>query len=117
MTVHTLFEDGWNVLVKGLDTGDIKLKQEEGWYAPYDYVEEKRPAFAFCKKKETDQSVVFINLVVPYEGKSAPIVDIKLISEPDLTGTDLPGNYLKNLEIEVTFNGEKTKITHECWNF
>ncbi|MGO4291833.1 heparin-sulfate lyase HepC [Chitinophaga sp. RAB17] len=75
--VYTTFPDENNLLIQSLGKQHCSLSYEEGKVS-YAYRKEiTRPAFVFGQHKTMNDAPVFITILLPYEGKTAPQVSIK----------------------------------------
>lgn len=101
-SVHTNFENGWNVFVKTQKKAGLTLEEEEGWVSFQYTKKEPRPAFCYHLKKNLDtENLHFVTVVVPFE-KKAP--EIQIASSLIETG---------KIEIEVIENGKKKIIGYQ----
>ena len=82
-SVQTQYKDGNNLLIQTLGKGAI-LTEEEGKVS-YSYRKEvARPAFAFEKAKDNDNTVSFTTVLYPFEGIKAPVINVKEGSKHNL---------------------------------
>jgi heparan-sulfate lyase len=99
---YTNYGDGNNLLIQSLNTDKITLNEEEGKVS-YVYNQEiKRPAFAFEKPKDDAKTQVFVSVVYPFDGTTAPEISIKPNS-----GNDFEKG---NINISVTINGKQREV-------
>jgi heparan-sulfate lyase len=81
-SVRSDFEDGWNVMIHTKPQKGLKLIKEEGQISFQYTVKEPRPAFVYQIDKQTEESVRFVTIVVPYEnGKIPNINKVKIPKE------------------------------------
>jgi heparan-sulfate lyase len=98
-SVHTNFENGWNVFVKTQKQAGLTLEEEEGQVSFLYTKKEPRPAFCYRLKKSAEKEKLhFVTLVIPFE-KEAPEIKI--------TRTAIESG---KMEIEVFENGEKRRL-------
>jgi len=102
-TVRSDFKEGWNVLVKSMEQKFMNLIEEEGQVSFIYTKKEPRPAFCYNIPKTTAEGVRFITVVAPYEG-DVPDVKAKFLGKPAIGAS--------NIEIEVTVNGKKKRISY-----
>lgn len=101
-TVRTNFTERWNVLVKSNPSPGMELTQEEGQVSFLYTKKEPRPAFRYRKVKvNSDPSVRFVTVVVPYQG-DIPSVDARLIGDFR--------SATQELMLDVSFNGRTKRI-------
>ncbi len=100
-SVHSDFNDGWNVNVQTKKQKGLKLEEEKGQVSFLYTKKESRPAFRYRIQKESDEKEIqFVTLVIPYE-KEIPKVKIKVM------GKSKPG--FPDLQLKVKEN-RKTRI-------
>ncbi len=77
-TVHSNFDEGWNVLVRTNPQNQMTLEKEEGWVS-FKYTEkEERPAFRYrIPKSKPDENIRFVTVVAPYE-TAMPDIQVRL---------------------------------------
>lgn len=74
--VYTTYADGNNLLIQNLNTDKVTMTEEEGRVS-YEYNKYlERPAFVFEKQKASDNTQIFITLVVPFDGDKAPQISL-----------------------------------------
>ena len=102
LTTHTVFEDGWNVLVQNVMPKESILEEEEGQVS-FEYTKkEPRPAFHYHVPKKTKETGIrFVTIVVPYTG-NPPAVKAKIIGNPEI-GTS-------KVDLKITTNGKSKQI-------
>ncbi|HRX11185.1 MAG TPA: heparinase II/III family protein, partial [Draconibacterium sp.] len=76
-SAQTDFTDGWNVFVQTQNQNGLKMIEEKGQVS-FEYTKkEPRPAFCFrLEKKESDEKISFITVVIPFE-KAVPDIQVK----------------------------------------
>lgn len=80
-SIVTHYEDGNNLLIQVFDKEKISLKEESS-FVSYQYQKEtSRPAFAFEKNKNNEQTQGFMTLLLPFDGQKAP--EIKIVENPE----------------------------------
>jgi len=103
LTSSTLFDEGWNVMVKNVYCSlPIEMIEEEGQVSFVYGVKEDRPAFAYRVRKPASQRVRFVTLVVPYNGINPPEIEAELIGNPAIGATAV--------NLNVTANGVSRQI-------
>jgi heparan-sulfate lyase len=99
-TVHTSYADGNNLLIQSFSG---MLKEEQGKVS-YAYRQEvARPAFVFEQSKQDNKPRYFITVVYPYDGQTAPAIQVK----------ESPASKLETgqIKLSVTINGETFPVT------
>lgn len=97
-SVHSDFNDGWNVNVQTKKQKGLKLEEEEGQVSFLYTKKEPRPAFRYRIQKESEETGIrFVTLVIPYE-KEIPKVKIKVVGKSK-TGSSL-------LKLKIKENGK-----------
>lgn len=101
-SVHSNFEDGYNVFVKTQKQDGLELSKEEGWISFQYTKKETRPAYRFGLKKETEnQPIRFVSVAAPYKN---------VIPEIEFKNT----SFFKNkIEIELIVNGKLAKVGYK----
>ncbi len=100
--VYTTYADGNNLLIQSLNSDKVSLHEEEGKVS-YAYQKElKRPAFAFEKQKNNDQTQQFISVLYPYNGHKAPEIKIN-----ENTGNDYEKG---NIDLSVSIDGKMSVV-------
>jgi heparan-sulfate lyase len=105
-SVQTQYKDGNNLLIQTFGKG-AALTEEEGKVS-YSYRKEiARPAFAFEKAKNNDNTVSFTTVLYPFEGAKAPIINVKEGSKHNLEkGT---------VDLTLTIDGKKHQISEQLY--
>jgi heparan-sulfate lyase len=79
-SVHSNFENGYNVFVQTQKQEALELTEEEGWVSFLYTKKEPRTAFRFrIEKKQEQQKVHFATIIVPFE-KRIPKAEINNLS-------------------------------------
>jgi len=105
-SVQTQYKDGNNLLIQTLGKG-ATLTEEEGKVS-YSYRKEvARPAFAFEKAKNNDNTVSFATVLYPYEGTKAPVINVKEGSKHNL-GKGI-------VDLTLTIDGKKRQISEQLY--
>jgi heparan-sulfate lyase len=103
-SVQTGYKDGNNLLIQTLNKGAV-LTEEEGKVS-YKYRKEvARPAFAFEKAKNDNNTVSFTTVLYPFEGSKAPEISLKEGSKHNLAKGIV--------DLTLTINGKKTQLTEQ----
>ncbi|GHB62620.1 heparinase [Persicitalea jodogahamensis] len=104
-TVHSDFDEGWNVLVQTMPQPGLALQEEEGQVSFVYTQKEPRPAFGYRLQKETkEEGVRYVTVVAPYPG-NRPRIEVRLVGQSSI-GTS-------RLEIEVKLDGSSKRISYE----
>ena len=105
MAVNSTFEAGWNVWVQSQKQAVLELNEEEGQVSFVYTKKEPRPAFRYrLPKKNSQQGIRFITIVVPYSTEK-PEVEVQLIENA------APGS--SELKLEVSENGKITYLGYK----
>lgn len=102
---NTTYADGNNLSIQVLNKTGIHLKTEES-FVSYEYQKEaQRPAFVFEQEKAKDQSGIFVSLVMPYTGTTAPKASLK----------ENAGNNFETgkIDLTLTLNGKEKTIKQQ----
>jgi len=103
LTARTLFDDGWNVMVKNvICSGTAVMAEEEGWVSFLYNVRERRPAFKYSVNKNTAAGVRFVTVVTPYSGTIVPDINVTLVGSPAIGAN--------TVNLNVTINGSARQI-------
>jgi heparan-sulfate lyase len=97
------FSEGWNVLVKAIETEGLQMQEEEGQVSFVYTEKEARPAFRYRQQKRSE-ATRFVTLVMPYEDQVAD-VQVKVI--------DTPVGALHSLKLEITEGNKTMQIGYE----
>ncbi|MBL0739562.1 heparinase II/III family protein [Flavobacterium sp. GN10] len=101
-TITTHYQDGNNLLIQVPNKERIALKEESS-FVSYEYQKETpRPAFAFEKTKNNQQSQGFVTLLLPFDGQRAPIV--KIIENPEHNISQ------GKIDLNININGKERHI-------
>ena len=79
LSVHTLFPEGANLLVKMLPQEGGALTESVGKKAN-NGVQVDRPALKFAKRKNDARSLSFVTAWIPYRGSRVPETELKRIA-------------------------------------
>jgi heparan-sulfate lyase len=104
-SARTDFHEGWNLLVRTAPQPGMQLKEEEGQVSFIYTKKEPRPAFCYnILKSSNEQQVRYVTVLTPYE-KNQPEVNARVIGNP------APG--ASHMELEISVNGKKRKISYD----
>ena len=101
-SVHSEFNEGWNIFIRTNPQEDLKLEEEEGQVS-FEYTQkESRPAFRYrVLKSNAENQVRFVTVVVPYNDK---IPDLKA----EVVGDSKIGSSV--LQLKLIKNGKEKTI-------
>ena len=89
-------------MIQVVNKDKITLKEESS-FVSYQYQKEtKRPAFAFEKNKNSEQTQGFISLLLPFDGQKAPVV--KIVENPKHNLSQ------GKIDLNVSINGKERHI-------
>jgi heparan-sulfate lyase len=101
-SISTHYEDGNNLLIQSADKEKVALKEESS-FVSYQYQKETpRPAFAFEKNKNNEQTQGFITLLLPFNGQKAPVV--KIVENPEHNLSQ------GKIDLNISINGKERHI-------
>ena len=102
LTAKTVFTEGWNVQVTSVISDGAVMKEEQGQVS-FSYTQkEDRPAFCYQVNKAGTGWLRFVTLVVPYNGMTAPDIDVALAGSPAVGSN--------TLNLQVTTGGMSRQI-------
>jgi len=98
--ITTGFEDS-NLLIQVKSKRPVSLNSEEGWTAWEYGKREPRTSVTAVYRREENEPISFISLLIPYKGKKAP--DCRILSDP--ASLVLEGKGIVEIKVEV--DGQK----------
>lgn len=105
-SIRTDFADGWNAYLKTYSSsGNMDLREEEGWVSHVYTKKEPRPAYCFHTMKKSFNPVIrYVTLLIPYEQKISDIA-VKILNEPR-------NEVISNIKIEISENNNSKLIQY-----
>lgn len=96
------FSEGWNVMVETTPQKGLTMEAEEGQVSFLYTKKEPRPAFRYrMSKTDSQPSLRFITLVIPFKDKS-PKISVTVVGKAEIGGSEL--------QLEINEKGQKKLI-------
>lgn len=105
-SVHTNYQEGWNVFLQTYNSrSQMEFREEEGWVSHQYTVKEPRPAFCFNVKKTSSKPVIrYVTILVPYKN-TKPDIKVKILEESE-------EGPISKMKLEITENEHKRIIQY-----
>ncbi|WP_114749254.1 heparinase II/III family protein [Pleomorphovibrio marinus] len=105
LSVHTDFENGYNLLVNTQLQPEIALVEQEGQVSFIYTQKEPRPAFSFqTEKRRTQKGFRYVTVLLPFQGEM-PQASAKLVGKPKIGS--------KKISLEISVNGETKTLVYK----
>lgn len=100
-SIQTNYPEGWNLFLQTIrNSGEMELREEEGWVSHEYTLKEPRPAFCFHVKKTSNNPLIrYVTLLVPYKN-GKPDIKVRIIGESE-------NKPLSEVTLEITENNHK----------